>query len=260
MGGVIQLRAQLERKVALVTGGSSGIGRASALAFASEGAKVVIADVAVEAGKETVHLIEKANGEAIFVKTDVSQATEVRALIRKVIEVYGSLDCAFNNAGIEGSRASTAACTEENWDRVININLKGVWLCMKYAIPYMREQGSGSIVNMASVNGLSSGMQGFPAYTASKHGVIGLTKAAAAEYAKVGIRINALCPGYIQTPMIASNMEHTSEFATWLKTFVPAGRLGTEEEVAKAVVWLCSDAASFVIGHTMVVDGGFLGQ
>lgn len=256
------MTAQLEGKVALVTGGGSGIGRASALAFAREGAKVVIADVAAREGEDTLNLIQEANGEAIFIQTDVSQATEVRAMIRKTIEVYGSLNCAFNNAGIEGSRTSTAACTEENWDRVININLKGVWLCMKYVIPYMREQKGGAIVNMASVNGLSSGMPGFPVYTTSKHGVIGLTKAAAAEYAKVGIRINAVCPGYIQTPMIENHIgpERASEFETWLKTFVPAGRLGTQEEVAEAVVWLCSDAASFVIGHTMVVDGGFLAQ
>lgn len=251
----------LEGKVAVVTGGSSGIGRASALALALAGAKVVVADVAVEAGEKTVHLIQQQGEEALFVPTDVTQAAEVRNLIRKAVDYYGSLDCLFNNAGIEGTRTSTAACTEEQWDRVININLKGVWLCMKYAIPYMREQGEGAIVNMSSVHGLSSGIQGYAPYVTSKHGVIGLTRAAAAEYARTGIRINAICPGYVRTPMIENNLgSQASQFESWLKAFVPAGRLGTQEEIAEAVVWLCSKAASFVVGHTLVVDGGFLAQ
>ena len=252
---------QLEGKVALVTGGSSGIGRASALALAKAGAQVVIADVAVKGGEETVHLIAQTGGEAIFVRTDVAQADEVRRLIRKVIDVYGALNCLFNNAGIEGTRASTAACTEENWDQVMNINLKGAWLCMKYAIPYMREQGEGAIVNMSSIHGLSSGIQGYAPYVTSKHGLIGLTRSAAAEYARTGIRINAICPGYVHTPMLENNMRtQVPQFDTWLKAFVPAGRLGTQNEIAEAVVWLCSQASSFVIGHTLVVDGGFLAQ
>ena len=251
---------QLAGKVALITGASSGIGRASALAFARAGAKVAVADVVVEEGEKTAHMIDEIGGEAIFIKTDVSISTEVRALVRETVAVFGALDCTLNNAGIEGNRASTAAYKEEDWDRVMDINLKGVWLCMKYAIPYMRERGGGAIVNMASVNGLCSGMPGFPAYTASKHGVVGLTKAAAAEYAKVGIRINALCPGYIQTPMIETHAATNNGFSSWLKAFVPAGRLGTAEEIAEAAVWLCSDASAFVVGHTMAIDGGYLAQ
>lgn len=245
-------------KVVLLTGGSSGIGRASALAFAREGAKVVVADVGVEGGEETVSKIEAAGGEAIFVKTDVSKATEVKALVKKTIETYGALHCAFNNAGVEGVSSSTAACTEDNWDRVIDINLKGVWLCMKYEIPYMREQGSGVILNMSSVAGLSSCVQRFPAYTASKHGVIGLTKAAAVEYAKSGIRINALCPGFTYTPMVENKIQQNSELKELLTSRVPVGRLGTLEEIVEAAVWLCSDTASFVTGHAMVVDGGLV--
>lgn len=248
------MTAQLNGKVALVTGGGSGIGRATALAMAREGAKVVIADVSIKGGEETVNLIKEADGEAIFVPTDVSKAADVKTLIKKAIAFYGSLDCAINNAGIDGGTAATAACTEENWDRVININLKGVWLCMKYEIPEMRQQGGGSIINMASVAGLRSGLQRFPAYTTSKHGVVGLTRAAAVEYARVGIRVNAVCPGWILTPMLAID----DQLETWVKSVVPAGRFGTPEEVAQAAVWLSSDAASFVTGHTLVVDGGFM--
>lgn len=251
---------QFSDKVVLVTGGGSGIGRASALAFAKKGAKVVIADVAVEGSQETVYMIKEIKGEAIFIQADVSKAIEVKTLVHKTVDIYGTLNYAFNNAGIEGISSSTVACTEENWDRVININLKGVWLCMKYQIPYMREQGGGAIVNMASVVGLSNCVHRFPAYVASKHAVIGLTKAAAAEYAKAGIRINALCPGFIHTPMIESKVHDASELNEWANSQVPMGRLGTPEEVAEVAVWLCSDTASFVTGHTMLVDGGSLVQ
>lgn len=256
-----KLDGRLDDKVAVVTGGSSGIGRASAIALAQAGARVVVADVMQADGEKTVHLVEDEGGEALFVHTDVSQSQAVRAMVRQTVETFGRIDCLFNNAGIEGSRASTAACTEENWDRVMGINLKGVWLCMKYAIPYMREQGSGSIVNMSSIHGLSSGMKGYMPYVTSKHGVIGLTRAAAAEHARLGIRINAICPGYVHTPMIENNLGVNAEqFESWLQAFVPAGRLGTQEEIASAVVWLCSDASSFVVGHTLAVDGGFLAQ
>lgn len=248
--------AQFAGKVVLVTGGGSGIGKASAVAFAREGAEVIIADVAVKDGEDTVRTIEEANGKAIFIKTDVSQATEVKALIKKTIATYGRLNCAFNNAGILGSSASTVACTEENWDRVININLKGMWLCMKYEIPHMREQGGGAIVNMSSVAGLmTSYLQRFPAYNASKHAVIGLTKSAAVEYARAGIRINALCPGFIHTPM---NIHQTSELQVLASNRVPIGRLGTPEEIAEAAVWLCSETASFITGQALVTDGGLI--
>jgi NAD(P)-dependent dehydrogenase (short-subunit alcohol dehydrogenase family) len=247
-------------KVALVTGGGSGIGKAAALEFAKKGAKIALADINVEGGEQTAHQLVEAGGEAIFIKADISKSEEVRSLIKKVVSVYGSLDCAVNNAGIEGKMSSLAACTEEDWDRVIDINLKGVWLCMKYEIPYMREQGGGSIVNMASIAGLRSGLQRFSTYTASKHGVVGLTKAAAVEYAKAGIRINAICPGFIQTPMIEGNSQQNAQLEKVVKEVVPAGRFGTPEEIAEAVIWLSSTAASFVNGHALVVDGGFMAQ
>jgi NAD(P)-dependent dehydrogenase (short-subunit alcohol dehydrogenase family) len=250
----------MKGKVVLVTGGSSGIGKASALAFSKKGAKVAIADVNVENGEETAALLKKKGGEAVFIKADVSDPEEVRALIKKVVAIYGSLDCALNNAGIEGKMTSLAACTEEDWNRVIDINLKGVWLCMKYEIPYMREQGGGSIVNMASIAGLRSGLQRFSTYVASKHGVVGLTKAAAVEYAKAGIRINAICPGFIQTPMVEGDSQQNVQLEKIVQDLVPAGRLGTPEEIAEAVIWLSSNAASFVNGHALVIDGGFMAQ
>jgi len=250
---------RLDGKIALVTGGSSGIGRAAALAFAREGAKVVIADVLIEGSEETVQIIEKSGGQAIFFKTDVSKSDEVEALIKKTAETYGRLDCAFNNAGVGGGRAATAKCTEEEWDRVIEINLKGVWLCMKYEIQQMLKQAGGAIVNTASVAGLV-GFQGTPAYVASKHGVVGLTKAAALEYATSGIRINAVCPGVIRTPMIDRIVAARPQMEEVYTAMHPVGRLGEPEEIAEAVVWLCSDAASFVTGHAMVVDGGLVAQ
>jgi NAD(P)-dependent dehydrogenase (short-subunit alcohol dehydrogenase family) len=249
----------IEGKIALVTGGGSGIGRAAALAFAREGAKVVVADVVAEGGRETVQMIKKADGEAIFVKTDVSKAAEVEALINKTVETYGRLDCAFNNAGIEGEQAPTAENTEKNWDRVININLKGVWLCMRYEIPQMLKQDGGAIVNTASVAGLV-GFQGIAPYVASKHGIAGLTKTAALEYAQSGIRINAVCPGVIHTPMIERFFAGDPNAEDQFIAMEPVGRMGTPEEIAEAVVWLCSDAASFVTGLPMPVDGGFVAQ
>ena len=250
----------VQGKVALVTGGGSGIGRASALAFAREGACVVVADVAVEGGNETVALIKAAGGTATFVRADVSQATEVAALVDAAVATYGRLDCAHNNAGIEGLEAPTAEYPEDDWDRVIAINLKGVWLCMKYEIPHMQRQGGGAIVNTASMAGLV-GARRMPAYVASKHGVAGLTKTAALEYARAGIRVNAVCPGVIRTPMVERFFfSHHPRAETRLSAAAPIGRLGTPEEVAEAVVWLCSAAASFVTGHTMTVDGGMVAQ
>lgn len=249
----------LTGKVALVTGGSTGIGRASALTFAREGAKVVVADVVVDKAEETVQLIKEAGGDARFVKTDVTQAAEVEALVQQVVDTYGRLDCAHNNAGIEGAVATTAEYKEEDWDRVIQVNLTGVWLCMKYEIPQMLKQGGGAIVNTASGAGLV-GAPGMPAYVASKHGVVGLTKTAALEYAKSGIRVNSMCPGVIETPMVE---RLTGGNPGMMEGFVanhPIGRAGRPQEIAESVVWLCSDAASFVTGHAMAVDGGITAQ
>lgn len=267
-------------KVALVTGGASGIGRASAIAFARAGAKVVVADCAETEGRETVEVIRAAGSEAAFVRADVSQAGDARALIEKTVATYGRLDCAHNNAGIEGQRARTATCTEENWDRTLAVNLKGVWLCMKYEIPQMLRQGGGAIVNTSSIAGLV-GLWKFPAYAASKHGVIGLTKTAALEYARTGIRVNAVCPGVIDTQMVERiiNRDRGAKSSNsinplrrvWrsaerlamrhhLKSLAPIGRIGTADEVAQTVVWLCSDAASLVTGHALSVDGGIVAE
>ena len=248
----------LEGRVALVTGGSSGIGRATALAFSWEGAKVVVSDVDVEGGDETVRMIKEAGGEALFVRTDVSKVAEVEAMVNRTVEAYGRLDCAFNNAGVEGDLGPTADCSEENWNRVISVNLTGVWLCMKYEIPQMIKQGGGAIVNTSSSTGLLAA-PGLPAYSASKHGVIGLTKSAALECAKAGIRINVVCPANIHTPMVERIVRAYPEAEARVSS-IPVGRMGTPEEVAEAVVWLCSDAASFVTAHTMLVDGGFTAQ
>ena len=246
-------------KVALVTGGGSGIGRATAQIFAREGAKVVVADVVVEGGEETVRLIKAAGGEAIFVKTDVSQPADVEAMVKKAADAYGRLDCAFNNAGIEGVVQPTVEYGEAHWDRVLAINLKGVWLCMKYEIPQMLKHGSGAIVNTASVAGLV-GLPGFSAYVAAKHGVNGLTKTAALEYAKAGIRVNAVCPGAIRTPMFERGVRDNPGMEEQVLTMEPIGRMAAPTEVGEAVVWLCSDAASFVTGLPMAVDGGRVAQ
>ena len=249
----------VEGKVALVTGGSGGIGRATSLVFAQEGAKVVVADLLAEAGEETVQLIKSAGGEATFVKVDVTQAAEVEAMVKQVVKTYGSLDCAFNNAGIEGGMAKTGDYAEDRWDQVININLKGVWLCMKYEIQQMLSQGSGAIVNTASVAGLVGFRHG-PAYVASKHGVNGLTKTAALEYAKAGIRVNAVCPGVIKTPMFERGVQKNPRLEERFAAIHPIGRVGNPEEIGQAVVWMCSEAASFVTGIQMPVDGGFVAQ
>ena len=250
---------RLDNKIALVTGAGSGIGRATALVFAREGAKVVVADIVVEGGQETVQQIEAAGGEAIFVKADVSQAADVETLIAQTVETYGRIDCAFNNAGIEGGVKPTIDCTEEEFDRTIAVNLTGVWLCMKYEIQQMLSQGGGTIVNTASAAGLV-GFPGLPDYVASKHGVVGLTKTAALEYAKSGIRVNAVCPGVIQTPMVERGAQLSPGFDELAVSMEPVGRFGQPSEVGEAVVWLCSDAASFVTGIPMQVDGGLVAQ
>ena len=247
-----------EGKVALVTGAASGIGRATAVAFADQGAKVVVSDVVDSGGEETVHQIVDKGGEAIFVHADVSRAADVEALVATAMERFGHLDYAFNNAGIDGLAAPTAECEEKNWDRVLDINLKGVWLCMKAEIPRMLDKG-GVIVNCSSVAGLV-GFSGVPAYVASKHGMVGLTKTAALEYAPQGIRINAVCPGVIQTPMIDRFTHGSQEAAAQLTAQEPIGRMGQPEEIAAAVIWLCSEGASFVVGHALVVDGGMVAR
>ena len=243
----------LEKKIALMTGAGSGIGRASAKAFAREGATVVVSDIMVEGGKETVEMIKEAGGEAIFIKADVSNVADVEALVTKSVETYGRLDCALNNAGIAGDVAAITDCTAENWLHVINVNLNGVWFCMKYEIPHMLKNGGGAIVNTSSISGLH-GVRNQAAYSASKHGVIGLTKSAALEYANKKIRINALCPGWTRTAMVESEKVHDQD-PFFLAKYV-CDRPGTPEELAEAVVWLCSDRASFVNGNVMVIDGG----
>jgi NAD(P)-dependent dehydrogenase (short-subunit alcohol dehydrogenase family) len=243
-----------EDKVALVTGASFGIGRAAAIAFAKRGAKVVLLDWMED--YETFNAIKELGGEVVFYACDISKSSEVEATHVKAIEHFGRLDYAYNNAGIEGVTAKTQDYTEENWDKVINVNLKGVFLCMKYQIPQMLKNGKGAIVNCASIAGVV-GFEGLPAYVASKHGIIGLTKTAALENARTGIRVNVVCPGVIKTPMISRSTGDNKEAIKQYEQLEPMGRLGNPEEVAEAVIWLCSDQSSFITGHSMMVDGGW---
>ena len=246
-------------KVALVTGAGSGIGRAAAQIFAREGAKVAAADVNRASAKETVGMIREAGGEAFGLQADVSKGAEVEAMVDTVVGTYGRLDCAFNNAGIEGVLASTADYTEADWAPVIAVNLTGVWLCMKYEILRLLETGGGAIVNTSSAAGLL-GAPRMPAYVASKHGVVGLTKTAALEYAKSGVRVNSVCPGVIDTSMVGRLKERRPRMFEKIVRGEPIGRIGQPEEIAETAVWLCSDAASFVTGHAMSVDGGIVAQ
>ena len=251
--------ARFEGKVALVTGASSGIGRAISLVFADEGSRVVVADVDVTTGEETAHAITERGAEAIFLQADVGEGEQVKAMVHKAVATYGQLDCACNNAGIAGTMARVTDCTEENWDRTLLVNLKSLWLCMKYQISQMLKQGGGAIVNTSSAAGLV-GLPGWPAYVASKHGVIGLTKSAAVEYAEANIRINAVWPSIIKTDMAECFTSGDQRVEDYILAQQPLSRMGTPEEVAEAVLWLCSDAALFVTGHALPVDGGFLAR
>ena len=253
------MAGMLDGKSALITGGGGGIGRATALAFAREGARVAVADLMAEAARETVAQVNASGGQAISLSGDVSRDADVRAMIDAVVGTYGRLDCAFNNAGIAGWQVDailkkTAEWSEEAFDRMIAVNLKGVWLCMRHELPQMQAQGGGAIVNTGSIAGLV-GLPNSSAYVAAKHGVIGLTKTAALEYAESNIRVNAVCPGYIKTPMTEPSMRLRGE-AILAQT--PLKRMGSPEEIAEMVVWLCSERASYVSGAAYNVDGGWM--
>lgn len=247
----------LSDRVGLVTGAGSGIGQMTALFFAREGANVSVVDVDADAGMQTVRQIEAQGGQAIFIECDVSKSDDVKAMVAETIKTFGQLDCAFNNAGISHGKAKIHDLSESEWDRVLNINLKGVWLCMKYELQHMFSRGKGAIVNASSINGLG-GWLDLSAYVASKHGVMGLTRSAALEYAETGIRINAVCPGPILTPL--SHYQGNDPEVIKKMYPMPMGRRGTMEEVAEAVVWLVSDKSSYITGHPLVLDGGFMAQ
>jgi NAD(P)-dependent dehydrogenase (short-subunit alcohol dehydrogenase family) len=243
-----------ENKVALITGGGSGIGKATALTFARQGAGVLIADLAEEAGKQTVEELTSLGGKVHFIRADVSQSAQVQQMVQEAITTFGRLDFCVNNAGIDGERSRTEKYSEHMFDKVMEVNVKGVWLCMQAQLPHLMQQG-GCIVNIASV----AGVQGFPghcAYSASKHAVIGLTKTAAIEYVRYGIRVNAVCPGFTQTPMVENSIKEDAAYAEKLLNSIPMRRLARAQEIAYMVVFLCSEQSTFITGQAMVVDGG----
>lgn len=246
-------------RVAIVTGASSGIGRETALQFAMNGAKVVVADIHDGLSEQTVQLIRDKGGEAFYCRCDVSQSDQVQHLIAETVQRYHRLNLACNNAGIEGLQAIATEQTEENWQRVIDTNLKGVWLCMKYQIPELLKANGGAIVNVSSIAGLV-GFSGLSGYVASKHGVVGLTKTAALEFAEQNIRINAVCPGPIMTPMLQRLMTNTPGFEERVVAGVPEKRIGDPREVADTILFLCSDQAKYITGQSLAVDGGWVAQ
>ena len=251
---------QFEDQVVLVTGGANGIGRATAKAFAREGARVIVSDMADSAGEEAVGSIRAEGGEALYVRTDVRDAAQIAALVAGTVKVYGRLDVAFNNAGIEGTQAPVAELSEESWERVLRVNLTAAFLCMKHELAQMTQQGSGAIINNASI----LGQVAFPnasAYVAAKHGLLGLTRSAALEYSARGIRVNAVCPGFIVTPMLErAGLLGDDTVRKTIESLHAMKRMGQPEEVAEAVLFLASSKASFVAGHPLVVDGGYLAQ
>jgi NAD(P)-dependent dehydrogenase (short-subunit alcohol dehydrogenase family) len=247
----------MKNKVAFVTGGGSGIGQAAAVALAREGASVIVSDIADDRGEGTAEIIRTQGGRARFVHCDVSKGQDLDSAIQQAVATYGRVDVAFNNAGVAGKRAATALLTEADWDEVLSVNLKGVWLSMKSELACMIRQGSGAIVNTSSTRGMA-GAKGSAIYAAASHGIIGLTRSAALDYAGANIRINAVCPGATRTPMMEALLAGNPAMESQMIGRIPMSRMGSPSEIAEAVVWLCSDAAAFVTGHCLVVDGGQL--
>lgn len=249
------MSGMLQKKITLVTGGAQGIGRAACLLFAREGSKIVLCDLNAEGGAETAALVKQACGDAVFIKADISKEQEAKALIETAVDLHGRLDCAFNCAGVDGDASLLHECTNENWDRVIDINLKGMWHLMKYEIPQMVRQGKGSIVNIGSVCGVV-GLECWGAYGASRFGNVGLTKCAALEYARQGVRVNQVGPGSVRTAIFERMTGGNADMIEYIKQMHPMGRIAEPEEVAEAALWLLSDRSSFTTGHMIMVDGG----